>query len=282
MAQDIMPDSLKNFNNDGYQIELVDETVTNNLTQEARNLISERLCSLGYCQPDSINRQEEDIELSRSQRQFSPQISQDYSNFDYQQFIGEDGIPPNIPLNPSDGQVSGSPPSTHIHHHYHHGAQDNSNHRAVPSISAEAIRNAKNYLYEQQRPSGIKRVIPSNNYFGKPQTDNLLYSNPNQINTGSFNTQNKRRPQYAPNINVQNQLNDCSCVAYQYCASDDVVGRRDDNILPLDPRHVDKNIDAISSNLTDEILMSDFNKNISKRDVSEQLSKDIEPVSIIF
>lgn len=95
---------------------------------------------------------------------------------------------------------------------------------------------------------------------------------------------------------------DCVCVPYDQCPSTDIIGRKDDLILPLDPRHLRTDIEAVDDetltvtdgngtmtvvrvskdavdnknttnvNNTTSNIAKDETKKISKRDVSEKQS----------
>lgn len=94
---------------------------------------------------------------------------------------------------------------------------------------------------------------------------------------------------------------DCVCVNYDQCPSQEIIGRRDDLYLPIDPRNKGSEITALSDEQLDNVTISDKNdeinentttvpenkaetvKTISKRDVTEEETKEatkqIEPVS---
>lgn len=90
---------------------------------------------------------------------------------------------------------------------------------------------------------------------------------------------------------------ECVCVHYDQCPSQEVIGRRDDLYLPIDPRNKGSEIVALteeqldSLNKTDAIatdeksLNATEGKNLSKRetkeDIPEEVEKEAEPVSII-
>ncbi|XP_045517203.1 uncharacterized protein LOC123709724 [Pieris brassicae] len=84
---------------------------------------------------------------------------------------------------------------------------------------------------------------------------------------------------------------ECVCVNYDQCPSQEVIGRRDDLYLPIDPRNKGSEILALTedqsdiSNVTTEFETSKQNdtevKNIQKREVksdkAEEPAKEIEP-----
>lgn len=96
------------------------------------------------------------------------------------------------------------------------------------------------------------------------QQINNLYSNKNQY---SIDGQHQ-----AFESNRQDQF-DCVCVPFDQCPAHDVVGRRDDLILPLDPRNLPTEIEAAESDNNATTISSSTNstttevKKISKRSV---------------
>lgn len=124
-----------------------------------------------------------------------------------------------------------------------------------------------------------------------------------------FGQQNQQFGQSQQQFGANSRYEDCVCVPYEQCPAQDVVGRRDDLILPLDPRsfksdiladteklvitdangtmtvvHVPKNLtaEARSTNVTEEV------KKVSKREAAAATKKsddddkaNIEPVSCV-
>lgn len=86
---------------------------------------------------------------------------------------------------------------------------------------------------------------------------------------------------------------DCVCVNYDQCPSQEIIGRRDDLYLPIDPRNKGSEITALTDEQLDNLnkTTTDINinqnvtdaKKVSKRDVSDvkekEEAKEIEPVS---
>lgn len=272
-GQDIEPKELSSNSKD----------IENSNSSEARASLTQKLCALGYCDIKITDELVEKTDLNRFQRQFQIPNSPDYSevygsNIDYSEFIGD-----KAPIQKQQfiQDTNTPPPSTHIHHHFHHNAQNNNDDYPKEQIDFQGIRNAKNYAFQQQKlPIGVKKF--QNNYYDRPQVianPNLNY--PIQNNKSPFNSFNTKKTQYIPDNNIQQlqNLNDCTCVQYQYCATEDVVGRRDDLVLPLDPRNLNKDIEA-DQNSTE--IEKKSNHEISKRDVNESSLPDVEPVSVII
>lgn len=68
---------------------------------------------------------------------------------------------------------------------------------------------------------------------------------------------------------------ECTCVPYEQCPSQDVIGRKDDLILPLDPRHLKTDIealeeDAIVGNTTSEESARVTKDATEKKEVDEK------------
>lgn len=91
---------------------------------------------------------------------------------------------------------------------------------------------------------------------------------------------------------------ECVCVNYDQCPSQEVIGRRDDLYLPIDPRNKGSEIVALTEeqldnlNKTDTVTITESSlnateaKNISKRETKEgipaEIEKEAEPVSIKY
>lgn len=113
----------------------------------------------------------------------------------------------------------------------------------------------------------------------------------NYLNTQKYQQQNSlySKNQYSIDgqyqgfeSNRQDQF-DCVCVPFDQCPAHDVVGRRDDLILPLDPRNLPTEIEA-ENNTTSVASNSTIDttevKKISKRDVDDVQKVQGEGVSI--
>ncbi|CAH2091253.1 unnamed protein product [Euphydryas editha] len=84
---------------------------------------------------------------------------------------------------------------------------------------------------------------------------------------------------------------DCVCVNYDQCPSQEIIGRRDDLYLPIDPRNkgseiaalTDEQLDSLNTTTTDTNIKQNVTevKKVNKRDVSEvkekEEAKEIEP-----
>ncbi|XP_049290304.1 uncharacterized protein LOC125767598 isoform X2 [Anopheles funestus] len=70
-------------------------------------------------------------------------------------------------------------------------------------------------------------------------------------NGGQFGSNSGQYSQFANG----NGIEDCVCVPYDQCPAQDVIGRKDDLILPLDPRNLKTDIEAAA----DEVVITDGN-----------------------
>ncbi|XP_029725630.2 uncharacterized protein LOC109426652 isoform X6 [Aedes albopictus] len=102
----------------------------------------------------------------------------------------------------------------------------------------------------------------SSDYSKYSQQYNGQYSNNNNNNNGQFNQNqysinngqyNGQNAQYNGQNGFSNRNEDCVCVPYDQCPAQDIVGRRDDLILPLDPRNLKTDIQAD----TEQVVITD-------------------------
>ncbi|XP_053672456.1 uncharacterized protein LOC128722800 [Anopheles nili] len=73
-------------------------------------------------------------------------------------------------------------------------------------------------------------------------------------NGGQFGSNSAQYSQFG-NGGLNNGIEDCVCVPYDQCPAQDVIGRKDDLILPLDPRNLKTDIEAAA----DEVVITDGN-----------------------
>lgn len=123
--------------------------------------------------------------------------------------------------------------------------------------------------YHSSAPDAYKKELNLNgnrgnglsgNYNNQQQQQQLLstqqkYSK-NQYNQGE---------QYQGLESARQDQFDCVCVSFDQCPAHDVVGRRDDLILPIDPRHLPTDIEADSENST----LSRVAKNVEANNATE-------------
>lgn len=130
-------------------------------------------------------------------------------------------------------------------------------HTASPDSYKKELNLNRGSGYSSQQQQFKQNYINSQN---KQQ----LYSNKNQYNSGE---------QYQGFESARQDQFDCVCVPFDQCPVQDVVGRRDDLILPLDPRNLPTEIEADSDNSTvrsehhSNSTASEEVKKVSKREV---------------
>uniref|UniRef100_A0A1A9X0L1 Phenoloxidase-activating factor 2 n=1 Tax=Glossina brevipalpis TaxID=37001 RepID=A0A1A9X0L1_9MUSC len=69
------------------------------------------------------------------------------------------------------------------------------------------------------------------------------------------------QPQYTGNgvyDTSRNQFIDCQCVPYNQCPASDRIGRKEDLILPIDPRNLGKDIEALSDEAAANVTLTEF------------------------
>lgn len=73
---------------------------------------------------------------------------------------------------------------------------------------------------------------------------------------------------------------DCVCVPYDQCPARDILGRKGDLILPLDPRNLGSEIEAEDSNSTSNSTVTRVPKEVNDDDASAAAAEDDENVEI--
>ena len=145
-----------------------------------------------------------------------------------------------------------------------------------------------NVIYGQQQ-SQFGANTPSNSYHA---TAPDFYKKELNVNGGKQNNFGQNQQYSQNNYNQGEQYQgfesarqesfDCTCVPYDQCPAHDVVGRRDDLILPLDPRNLGSTeIEAEDSNSTVKVsnissqnateITTELPKKISKRAVDNKV-----------
>lgn len=141
---------------------------------------------------------------------------------------------------------------------------------AVFSDGSNGIYNVGS-SYHTQSPDFYKKelningnrgnAVAGSNYNSQQQQflNNQKYSKNQFINGGD---------QYQGFESARQDQYDCICVPFDQCPAQDVVGRRDDLILPLDPRNLPTEIEADSENST-RVAKDAEVKKISKRAIDD-------------
>lgn len=83
-------------------------------------------------------------------------------------------------------------------------------------------------------------------------------------------TQSGYADKYKGFESIRSDNYDCVCVPYDQCPSQDILGRKEDFYLPLDPRNVKSDIEA----LAEEVVITDGNGTMTVVRVPKELSAD--------
>lgn len=192
-------------------------------------------------------------------------------------------------------QPGSSAVQQHVHHHYHHGDAINSgiapNPVAIPSSPTLGGNGLGNYGYGNGGTYGSTfndfedykktfKIKTSSNSgpsvsSAKGYADRYpVYEKPNgkqfSGSIGQYGSNNQFPANFPDNGNYQfnngadnnygaTSYDDCVCVPYDQCATINHVGRKDDLYLAIDPRNLDKDIEAE----TVEVVVTDGNGTMS-------------------
>lgn len=160
------------------------------------------------------------------------------------------------------------------------------------NILTQSLPNAyPNKVFEDQKYGNSLGSYASHTDFYKKElnvgTSNNLYNH----GPATFGQNNNYQENYHE---AKAQGFECVCVNYDQCPSQEIIGRRDDLYLPIDPRNKGSQIDALSDEQLDNITQTTVTENkrnltevdikkVSKRDVKNEnvaeTTKEIEPVS---
>ncbi|KAL7052456.1 hypothetical protein ACKWTF_004867 [Chironomus riparius] len=156
---------------------------------------------------------------------------------------------------------------------YNSGYNNNNNgaqqsfHSSSPDFYKKELNLNRGSQYSSGNGYTQQQQLNQNNiYSSQKQQQQQLYSKNQYNNIGE---------QYQGLETAQQNQYDCVCVPFDQCPAQDVVGRRDDLILPLDPRNLPSEIEADHDNSTlkAEITFNNSTstevKKISKRDVEK-------------
>lgn len=178
---------------------------------------------------------------------------------------------------------------------------------------ASGVYNGNTESFHSSNPGYYKKALNTN---GGANSLSYSQSNYKQQFAGQFGSSGNGDNYQGFESNRQDNF-DCVCVPYDQCPSTDIIGRKDDLILPLDPRHLRTDIEAVEEETvtitdgngtmtvvrvpkdavdnknttnatnTTSTPVKDETKKISKRDVSEkkddvQEKADGEAVSYLF
>lgn len=246
---------------------------------------------------------------------FTPSAGIDYKGVNSGSFGGGySGLSGNVNSGSSGGIYSGSsikPVYENSNNQYASGTNFNKYQQTLGpqavytegtnGIYSNSNANGAQQSFHSSAPEFYKKELNLNNYNrggnGLISSSGAGYSSQQQqTQQNYFNSQKQQQQQqqlYSKNqynsvggeqyqgfeSSQQNQF-DCVCVPFDQCPASDVVGRRDDLILPLDPRHLPTEIEADNGdnhgNLTVRAITSSNNstettevKKISKRSADD-------------
>ncbi|XP_050671823.1 uncharacterized protein LOC126970132 isoform X2 [Leptidea sinapis] len=162
------------------------------------------------------------------------------------------------------------------------------NNKGNANLLTQNLPHYSNNAYEDQKFSNSLGAYGSqNNEFYKKELQ--VESNGNLFNQGpaTFGQLNNYQENYHSG---KAQGFECVCVNYDQCPSQEIIGRRDDLYLPIDPRNkgsdilADEQTDYTNStteaNVTETIQNVTEIKKVSKREAKEkndEVTKEIEP-----
>jgi hypothetical protein len=108
--------------------------------------------------------------------------------------------------------------------------------------------------YHASQPDFYKKELNINGNRGNSLSGSNQFSQQNYLQQQQFNKYSKNQynqgEQHQGFESARQDQYDCVCVPFDQCPAYDVVGRRDDLILPLDPRNLPTEIEADSDNST--------------------------------
>ncbi|XP_055629559.1 uncharacterized protein LOC129770626 isoform X3 [Toxorhynchites rutilus septentrionalis] len=150
----------------------------------------------------------------------------------------------------------------------------------VPSSNNQYNSASSNYNYNGQSTQGGFHASNPNLYKKELNVNGL-----NNNGLGNYNKYSQQyNGQYSNNFNQEqfgsngqyggsgfnSRAEDCVCVPYEQCPAQDVVGRRDDLILPLDPRNLKSDIQADS----EQVVVTDGNGTMTVVNVAKDASSN--------
>lgn len=108
--------------------------------------------------------------------------------------------------------------------------------------------------FHSQNPEFYKKALNTNSGGGASGNSLSSLSQYSKYNT-QFNTgENQYQQQQQGFETARQETFDCVCVPFEQCPTQDVIGRKDDLILPLDPRHLKTDIEAAGDEMVLELI----------------------------
>lgn len=198
-------------------------------------------------------------------------------------------------LHQSSGNYQGVKPVYEGNNQYATGTNYNKYTQvAGPAIYTEGSNGVYNPSSSQQHavqgsfhtaaPEFHKKELNLNGYRGNGLTGSGYASQQQQPPNPFYNSQKVQQQQnslYSKNPYEQNQgqdQSDCVCVPFDQCPAQDIVGRRDDLILPLDPRNLPTEIEAAESDSNSTTVKSANVTTIETKKISKRAVDDVQKV----
>lgn len=138
--------------------------------------------------------------------------------------------------------------------------------------------------YHASQPDFYKKELNINGNRGNSLSGNQQFSQ-QQLQQQQFNKYSKNQynqgEQYQGFESARQDQYDCVCVPFDQCPAHDVVGRRDDLILPLDPRNLPTEIEADHDNSTISRVAKDVTSSNSTEThkIAKRAADDVEKVT---
>ena len=126
--------------------------------------------------------------------------------------------------------------------------------------------------FHSTNPGFYKKALNTNGGGANSLTtfNQAAYSNKYNPATNSLSGQYNTGENYQGFESLRQESIDCACVPYEQCPSQDVIGRKDDLILPLDPRNLKTDIEA----LEDEAVVTSGNGTMTTVRVTKEATED--------
>lgn len=137
--------------------------------------------------------------------------------------------------------------------------------------------------YHASQPDFYKKELNINGNRGNSLSGLSQYSQQNYLQQQQLNKYSKNQynqgEQYQGFESARQDQFDCVCVPFDQCQAYDVVGRRDDLILPLDPRNLPTEIEADSDNSTARVTKDVSSNNSTEiHKIAKRAADDVEKV----
>lgn len=161
---------------------------------------------------------------------------------------------------------------------------ESSNGAYNPSGSQHVVQGS----YHAAAPEFHKKELNLNGYRGngiasfapQQQQQNSFYNSQKAQQQNNLYSKNPYEQYQGIDSNRQDQF-DCVCVPFDQCPAQDIVGRRDDLILPLDPRNLPTEIEAVEggdNNSTTTLKLMNATTVVETKKISKRAVDDVQKV----